>query len=161
VIVLITREFRQILAELEMISHGTTAKIGYTTAHGNDRELPPGESNPPHLRYRALWDQQITPEGKDKVLRAAKHELDTLRRRPTVNVTGEPAHIRHARIVKFIRDGWTHREIAVAERTSEGEVRRIWAKSQKKGEAESVRAMAERTGLSKSRVHRMFRDHAA
>lgn len=52
----IPRHVRQLLAELELISHGSTQSWNSAGGHGDSEQaLPYGESNPPHLWLRALY----------------------------------------------------------------------------------------------------------
>lgn len=71
---------RQVLAELEMASCGTTANLN-TEGHGAFGSRPPvtGDDDPPHLRYRAAYENAGTDRRRQAVLDAAIAELDRLR----------------------------------------------------------------------------------
>ena len=70
----------QVLAELELVSHGTTAAWG--RCEGGEGVYPPGERNPPHVVYRARWVLAWGPLGRRRVLREARAELERCRRAP-------------------------------------------------------------------------------
>jgi hypothetical protein len=73
------RHFRQTLAELELVSHGTTTR--YNPSGGtsdNDTGKPAGESRPPHLHWQEKW--HATPADKrGRVEQDAADDLKALR----------------------------------------------------------------------------------
>lgn len=75
------REIRQVLAELELISHGTTASYNPGGGH-NDPLYPPGEMLPPHLDYRRRYQRCWTDYQRRNVIDAARKELDRIKRTP-------------------------------------------------------------------------------
>lgn len=69
-------EIRALLARLELISHGQTQAWNPATQGGERAALlPPGESNPPHLVFRRLWDAAGSDEQRRRVIRDAEREL--------------------------------------------------------------------------------------
>jgi hypothetical protein len=89
--VTLDREIRQVLAELELISHGATVRFDPSTSHGHaGSRIPTGELSPPHLLFRARFDGCRTDQDREKALEAAQVELRSLKCRtmPVVGVDG-------------------------------------------------------------------------
>lgn len=62
---MLPREARQVLAELELLSHGKGAALNSSGRGGDDPSRPPhGEANPPHL----IWRERMERCETDKVL---------------------------------------------------------------------------------------------
>lgn len=74
---------RQLLAELEMVSHGTTQAFDTSGGHSSEKPLmPPGETNPPHTRLRAELAKALTQTQVDKVADKAREALRKARYTP-------------------------------------------------------------------------------
>jgi hypothetical protein len=114
------QRMRDILAQLELISHGSTANWSPTgRSRSGSHGRPPGDERPPHIYWRERWeravrdDEEWTIEAmltnceevvthRRKVITSAQTELDSLRKRPEVKVQGETGEELEKRIV---RDG--------------------------------------------------------
>jgi hypothetical protein len=78
-----TRTARQLLAELELISHGSTAAWDSSGGHSAEKPLmPAGEPNPPHIALRAQLDAALTQSQVDKVTQKARLALRAARYTP-------------------------------------------------------------------------------
>lgn len=75
-----TREARQLLAELELISHGSTQSWNSSGRGESSAAFPPGESAPPHLHWRARFTV-AHPEALPALIEAARTDLKALRTR--------------------------------------------------------------------------------
>jgi hypothetical protein len=78
----IPREFRQVLAELELVSCGR----GYSyngSGGGKAGSRPPvtGDDDPPHLRYRDAYMRASTDAARERVVSQARDELRRLQGR--------------------------------------------------------------------------------
>lgn len=74
------REFRQILAEMELISYGRTQSFN-TSGGGkgeNDDPMPTGESWPMHQQWRSLW-MRCKPRDRPELVRDARTDLEAWR----------------------------------------------------------------------------------
>lgn len=120
----IPREFRQILAELELLSHGKT-QTWNKTAHGTDRDpKPQGESRPPHLEYRDRYERARDDLGRDHVRSEARKTLNEWKgttATKTKQAKQEPAHLRRQEILKK-GEGWDASDVARVYRTSVREI---------------------------------------
>jgi hypothetical protein len=100
----IPKEVRQLLAELELLSHGSTTAWNPTGggSAAEDAGIPHGESNPPHLRLRAQYLEQADDAGRERVVEEMRTTLRG-RRGPTADrgaVTGETRAEEDARILQ-------------------------------------------------------------
>lgn len=78
------KEVRQVLAELELLSHGKTVSYNPSTSGGHSGSKPPtGESEPPHLVFKARFEACQSVSEALRVLDEAQAELDSLRKRTT------------------------------------------------------------------------------
>lgn len=111
---IIPQHVRLLLAELELISHGSTQSWNSAGgAHGdNTAVLPYGESNPPHVYFRDLYLTQTTDEGRQRVvgkicgaLREARGHIDRS------HVVGETREQEDTRIISQ-GEGFTADEVA-------------------------------------------------
>lgn len=59
--------FRQVLAELELLSHGTTQAFNSSGIAAERDPRPSGEANPPHLTFRQQWDDAVDDEARERV----------------------------------------------------------------------------------------------
>ena len=64
----IPKAVRQLLAELELLSHGSTTAWNPTGGSTDDAVVPYGESNPPHLRLRSRYLEQTDDAGRAGVV---------------------------------------------------------------------------------------------
>lgn len=72
-----TQIARQLLAELELVSHGTT-QAWNPSGGGHNAErpaFPPGEPKPPHIALRARLNAALTQTQVDRVCTAAREAL--------------------------------------------------------------------------------------
>src|SRR6266540_2931999 len=79
--ILLPKQARQILAELELIQHGSITAYNSSGGRSSDRDpCPSGESWPPHLKYEALFLEAVEadPERLPALIRMAKTELDEI-----------------------------------------------------------------------------------
>lgn len=118
---------RLLLAELELISHGSTQSWNSAGgAHGDSTAvLPFGESNPPHIYLRDLYLTQTTDRGRNSVvgkmraaLKAARGHIDRS------HVIGETREDEDARIIKQ-GAGFTPDEVANRFHCTPTRVRRV------------------------------------
>jgi 5-methylcytosine-specific restriction protein A len=118
----ITTEARTVLARLELLQHGTTTR--YDPAKGSRNSeaplVPPGESDPPHERWRRAMDA-APEEGLALVVQRATDELSASLRRPLAPITPDTMGELKDRILAC--DGFAPREIAYALRCAERLVR--------------------------------------
>jgi hypothetical protein len=115
------RHFRQTLAELELISHGTTARWNPTGGEG-EAAMPPGESQPPHLTYRHAW-QTATPARRHTIEKAAAHELERLRGHGITNPHDRPSVTVETKVIAAT--GYQAEHVAESTGLAANHVRRI------------------------------------
>jgi hypothetical protein len=73
-------QMRDVLVQLELCSHGTTAALGL---RGDGQGIyPPGERFPPHLAFRRRYERCWTHAGRERVLKDAREELERCRHAP-------------------------------------------------------------------------------
>jgi hypothetical protein len=161
----LTREARQILAEMELLSYGKVASWNSSGGKGeNENPVPQGDSNPLH----EFWRREFAAAGGYEELMccvgAAQIELDAIRRRDPD--TPVPEEGRDAWEERLIDEGEGHEAKVVA--TSFGTSVAVVTKLRKKYDrdpnlglhlammpGETVRQMAARTGMSKSAIGRL------
>jgi hypothetical protein len=123
----IETELRQVLAELETLSHGSTQSFAAAPGAGSDESYgcPPGDSRPPHLIWRNEWDCNAqeeregrrTPaqanERREEILRHARDELVAHRKRDMAKavVIEESTEELESRVVE-VGKGWTVEQTA-------------------------------------------------
>lgn len=158
-------EMRQVLAELALTSHGTTAS--WNSGGGGDGSVsPPGESEPPHETYAADYTEAVDDAGRARVLAAARAELVRIKRRDATFVREETVAELDERIIEKLDQRWTVAEVAISLRCTETRVRRAvratttTAVKELSDQGMTVRGIAMRTGLSKSEVQRRLKDAA-
>jgi hypothetical protein len=162
----LTREARQILAEMELLSYGKVASWNSSGGKGeNENPVPQGDSNPLHeqwgQRFRAAYgsDAALLP-----LVVAAREELDAIRRRDPD--TPVPEEGRDAWEERLIDEGEGHeaKVVATSFGTSVAVVTKLRRKYQRDPNlglhlammpGETVRQMAARTGMSKSAIGRL------
>ncbi len=172
---------RQVLAELELTSHGSTQSWN-SSGHGGEsvNVFPPGESSPPHIEWRERYERATTDDARQWVIDDAGRALRGIIRRAKVTVaSGESEKQFAARVISTGR-GFGVGEVATAMRCTPTRVRRIrlangvslefglaLAVEAPDADAErrartlaeqgmSVRQIGLLTGMSKDRVHRML-----
>lgn len=82
------QQMRQVLAELELVSHGSTQSWNSDGRGGLERLFPPGELFPPHVHYRHLWDRATSDDGRAGVYREARAALKEITRRDPTKPKG-------------------------------------------------------------------------
>jgi hypothetical protein len=77
-------EMAQVLAELELVSHGRTMRPDGRVAGSKDPSpiLRVDEEPYPHETFRAMWDAAETAERRAQVLADAKTALEAMRKAP-------------------------------------------------------------------------------
>jgi hypothetical protein len=161
----LTREARQILAEMELLMHGKTASLNSSGRGGERNPVPQGEAHPPAeywlARFRGASFDEIS-----SVLHAARAELERIKRRDTTVVVQEET--REEWETRLLRDGegFEARDVAVKFSCAVQDVTRIRTRAGRDpnlgkvdvrelaAQGLTVREIAERTGMSKSAVHR-------
>lgn len=160
------RNIRQVLAELELISHGTTASWNPAGGTDSDRDPRPrgGELDPPHDRYRRRYLNATTDTERANVLHAARAELAAITRRQAREVREETAAEFDARAREKLAEGWTVQQVADHMRATPTRIRRAQAGASEADvlafakQGMSVRYIALRVGIPKSTVQRLLRD---
>lgn len=119
----IVRDMRQVLAELELTSNGVTSRLD-GSGGGVLGSRPPvtGDWDPPHLRFRRMWEEARTDDERARVLAEARRELHDLTR-PKPRPRGETEAERDARLLEH--EGWSAKEVALAFRMTESQVRKV------------------------------------
>jgi hypothetical protein len=160
----LTREARQILAEMELLSYGKVASWNSSGGKGeNENPVPQGDSNPLHEFWRDLFTL-VSDEQLHAHVANARKELEAIRRRDPA--TPVPEEGRDAWEERLIDEGEGHEAKVVA--TSFGTSVAVVTKLRKKYQrdpnlglhlamlpGETVRQMAARTGMSKSAIGRL------
>jgi hypothetical protein len=107
-------DFRQVLGELEVLSHGSTQSFAAAPGAGSDESYgrPPGDEFPPHLRWRAEWEKATDGE-REAILRHARDELVATRKRDMsrVHIVEETTEEVEERVVN-VGEGWTVEQTA-------------------------------------------------
>lgn len=162
------RAIRHILAQLEMISHGSIT--AYNSAGGNDSEhpggkRPAGDSCPPHDRYREQYVAAKTDSARSAVIDAAQCELRALRKAaaPSKPIEPETEAEFDARAQQLLAHGWEVEDVARAMKCTPTRIRRAATACKHPdvhalaAEGKSVRGISISTGLSKSEIHRILK----
>jgi len=98
---LIPASVRSLLAQLELISHGSTASWNPAGGHSEPAALPFGESRPPHLTLRDKYLEQDDDAGRTRVVDLMHKELREARGHvDRSQVVGETREQEDARILK-------------------------------------------------------------
>lgn len=171
------KTMRQILAELELLSYGTTASWNPGGGGDTDRDPRPagGDTRPLHETFRTEHARAETPEDRDRVRRAAAAALEAQTKRThDAPIEEESADQVDQRIAALVRAGWTVKDIAIAARCTPTRVRRVSkgmpVEADEGGEdlalhlasqGHTVRYIAMKTGMPKSTVHDLLRKRAA
>jgi len=164
----LTKRERQVLAELELCSHGTTSSYQpVATKSGASSKIPPSADGP-HIRYKKQLLEAEGPVERGMILRYAEEELRDHRRRvaPHVENTETSAQL-DRRICIKLSEGWTVTEIALSCRVTPTRVRQAAASGKATKEERSIRVLAEqghsvrfiamRLQIPKSTVHDALR----
>jgi hypothetical protein len=105
-------ELRQVLAELEMLSHGRVQSYaGTAPGESEGYGRPPGSEFPPHIIWRDEWMKASDARRRYEVLRLAAEELSALRKGRKVTVVEETQAEMEERVISK-GDGWTVEETA-------------------------------------------------
>lgn len=157
----LTQEERQVLAELEICSNGTTN--GYepvATKSGSSSTIPPAADGP-HLRWRRTFTA-ATIDAVPVLLEQARSELRSITRRVGAVPCGESTDERADRIRDKLAQGWSIGEVSAAIGVTETEVRQARKPTTNTEirrlaeEGRSVRSIAMMIGVPKSTVHRVL-----
>jgi DNA-directed RNA polymerase specialized sigma24 family protein len=109
-------EMRQVLAELELLSHGSTQSFAAAPGAGSDKSYgrPPGDEHPPHLHWRNQWKRASDEDRRSEVLRHAKADLAAHRKgdMSRVQVMVESRDELEKRVVREGK-GWSVQETAL------------------------------------------------
>lgn len=119
------RDMRQLLAQLELLSHGSVQAWNRSAKGEPTQVLPFGESNPPHLYFRDVYTRQITDHGRGEVIGRAREELKKLQGREVdrSHVQEETVEELNERIVKR-GEGFSVEEVASRMGVAPSQVRR-------------------------------------
>jgi len=80
---------RQVLANLELLMHGTTTNFSSEGGgDGSGTKQPTGELHPPHLLWRERWEQAASDDARRRVLENAKADLESYRKGTKSTVEG-------------------------------------------------------------------------
>jgi DNA invertase Pin-like site-specific DNA recombinase len=109
----LTREARQILAEMELLSYGKVASWNSSGGKGeNENPVPQGDSNPLHEIYERLFLATPSRDALERQVEIARIELEQIRRRdPSTPV---PEEGRDAWEERLIDEGEGHEAKVVA-----------------------------------------------
>jgi hypothetical protein len=172
-----TRDARQVLAELELISHGKCASYNSSGAGESTAVLPQGESRPPHEYWRGRFNAASTDYELADLVRQARDELEAWR------VRQEPAEDCWNERDAILKDGEGFEASVVARRFARSVtyVMRLRAKDDREAEFGlptrfaavkdnssdrvqnlasqgcTLRQIAMQTGLHKTQVQRMLK----
>lgn len=105
---------RQVLVDLEMLSHGSTQAWNPTGRSTGEHVLPHGELRPPHVTFRLLYLEADTAEARALVVKAAQDELKHHRGHEVdrSHVVAETREEEDERILKD-GEGFTPAEVAL------------------------------------------------
>jgi len=168
---------RQVLAELELTSQGSTQSWN-SSGHGggeSDKVYPFGDQFPPHIEWRERYERATTDDARQQVIDDAGRALRGIIRRTKVTPGREETEKQFAARVISTGRGFGVGEVATAMRCTPTRVRRIRLANgvsldfgltltvdveQRCRDLEG-RGMTERqigmlTGLAKSRVRRVL-----
>lgn len=164
---------RQVLAELELCSHGTISSYQpVATKSGASSKLPPA-ADAPHHKYRDRLLVEHDPLVREAILEAAREELSHLRRRaePPAVVEETPEQF-DRRIREKLTAKWSVAEVAIFMRCTPTRVRQAaaaddvpepddaWKTTRAREMAQqglTVRHIASHLKMSKSTVQRVIR----
>ncbi len=106
-------EFRQVLAELELLPHGTITNYNASGSGEADTREPTGESRPPHLVWRREWEASGDEDGRERALRGARAELTAFREGQHMADIDLETEEQFAERVAQEGEGWTADEVAL------------------------------------------------
>jgi transposase len=139
----VTGKMMQVLAEMEMLAHGTTQAWNPSgTGFAGAREFPPGELYPPHLWWAQEWARALL---KEPVYEAALDVLQSWRR----HEWRESESLSLEQLVVQDGEGYSVEMVAQRYGISEPHVRRIRAKNGRRTEDGSRRDGAKAVELGK------------
>jgi hypothetical protein len=122
---LIPGPVRVLLAQLELISHGSTASWNPAGGHSEPSPLPFGESAPPHLVLRERYLEADDDAGRSRAVEAMRRELKHARGYvDRSHVVGETRHEETLRIIKE-GEGFTPAEVSLRFRCTPTRVRAV------------------------------------
>jgi hypothetical protein len=123
--VMLVQQIRSILANMELLAHGSTANWSPTgRSHGGSYGRPPGDEHPPHEHWAKRWEKAVYDDLEEeyreatmitrhrkRVIEKAQADLDSYRKRAEGRVVGESEESLEARVVRE-GTGWTIEEVA-------------------------------------------------
>lgn len=121
----LAQQMRSILAQLELLPHGSVTSYSSTGGgNGADTKPPTGESRPPHDHWKRRWDLAVERDEevelreattitthRKRVIEKAQEDLESYRKRAEGIVVGETEQELEARIVRE-GDGWSVEQVA-------------------------------------------------
>jgi hypothetical protein len=110
----LSQQMRSILANMELLAHGTITNYSPTGGGGSaDTKPPTGESRPPHEHWARRWEKAVYDDLEEehresapitrhrrRVIEKAQADLDSYRKRAEGQVVGETESELEARIIK-------------------------------------------------------------
>lgn len=129
-VVPLSREMRQVLAELELCSSAPTqnyAPTGRSSDSSSGR--PPGDSQAPHLYWRERWLHAEDEDECSMILKGARSELASLRKQSRVVAATETAEQFQSRVAEKAKS-WPIKDVARHFGVTPTFVRRALAKAQ-------------------------------
>ena len=119
------QQIRSILAQMEMLAHGTITNYSPTGGGGvPDSKPPTGDGKPPHEHWRKRWERAVYDDleeehreattitrHRQRVIEKAQADLDGYRKRAEGKIIGETEGELEARIVRE-GEGWTVEQVA-------------------------------------------------
>jgi hypothetical protein len=115
----------QLLAELELLPHGTTTNFGAGGGIPASR-MPTGESHPPHEYWRERF-KGAQPHEHSRLIEQAQAELQAWRKRPAIQITEETSEQYELRMIAE-GEGWAAEDVAKSFNCLPKQVRKIRAK---------------------------------
>lgn len=159
----LTREARQVLAEMELISYGKVSSWNSSGGKGEkENPVPQGDANPLHEIWRDRFERCKPLDLAYEVI-LAREELDAIRRRDTSSEAPaeEPRVAWEARLIEE-GEGYEARHVATSFMTGVKDVtriRRAHGRDPNDGRElrleGSERELAKRLGVSKSTARRL------
>lgn len=114
-----------ILVRLELLSHGATQAwnpSGGQSGEPDDKTVAQvvSSENPPHIRWRIIYDRQVTDAGREAVITDAKAELESWSKRTAPQIAGKSL----VELILEDGEGWEPKIVAQRYGVDEGFVRR-------------------------------------
>lgn len=119
-------EARQLAAELELLSHGSTTSWSPSGRSVPDSRIPSGEPWPPHLMFLDEYRNAPGPTSRQQAIRRWRKVLDAHRGHGTLTAPapGETPEQEEQRMV-VVGEGWSVTDVALTFRCTPTRVRRV------------------------------------